>query len=134
MGMLAPSELVATWPSTPIAAAVSRVVVVLPLVPETRATCRPAARWLSRSGSILSPIQPPITAPSPRPATRDSAAAVLDTEVASLARNGSSGTGEAVARLAGRGTPPGAEPGTGGYPSPVKSPAAPSVALLVIVW
>ena len=35
--MLAPKELVATGPSTPIAAVVSRVVVVLPLVPETSA-------------------------------------------------------------------------------------------------
>src|SRR4029453_12970611 len=86
--MLAPNELVATGPSTPSAAAVSRVVVVLPLVPETRAIARPAARFFSRSGSILRPIQPPITEPSPRPAARDSAAAVRDTEVATLARRG----------------------------------------------
>ena len=75
-------------PSTPTAAAVSRVVVVLPLVPETRAMARPAARWASRSGSILRPIHPPITEPSPRPAARDSAAAVRDTELATLARRG----------------------------------------------
>src|SRR5688572_30395211 len=86
--MLAPSELVATSPSTPIAAATRRVVVVLPLVPETSATRRPAARWRSSSGSILRPSQPPITEPSPRPAARDSAAAVLDTEEATLARRG----------------------------------------------
>ena len=46
------------------------------------------ARWASRSGSIFRPIQPPITEPSPRPAARDSAAAVRDTELATLARRG----------------------------------------------
>src|SRR5690349_15253973 len=86
--MLAPKELVATGPSTPRAAAVNRVVVVLPLVPETNAIARPAARFRSRSGSILRPIHPPITEPSPRPAARESAAAVRDTEVATLARRG----------------------------------------------
>src|SRR3954447_25461741 len=86
--MLAPNELVATGPSTPSAAAVSRVVVVLPLVPDTSAIARPVARWLSRSGSILRPIQPPMTEPSPRPAALESAAAVFDTEVATLARRG----------------------------------------------
>lgn len=88
VGMLAPRELVATRPSTPTAAVVSRVVVVLPLVPDTSAMARPADRWASRSGSILRPIQPPITEPSPRPAARDSAAAVRDTELATFARRG----------------------------------------------
>src|SRR4051794_11973668 len=86
--MLAPKELVATGPSTPRAAAVKRVVVVLPLVPDTSAMARPAARCASRSGSIFRPIQPPMTEPSPRPAARDSAAAVRDTELATLARRG----------------------------------------------
>src|SRR4051812_48538126 len=86
--MLAPKELVATGPSTPSAAAVSRVVVVFPLVPETSAICRPVARCASRSGSMINPSRPPITEPSPRPVARDSAAAPLDTVVASLARNG----------------------------------------------
>src|ERR671917_63569 len=86
--MLAPKELVATGPSTPSAAAVSRVVVVLPLVPDTSAMARPAARFRSRSGSIFRPSQPPITEPSPRPAARESAAAVRDTDVATLARRG----------------------------------------------
>ena len=72
-----------------MAAAVSRVVVVLPLVPETSATWRPAARCASRFGSIIRPIQPPITDPSPRPAARDRAAAVFDTDEATLARSGS---------------------------------------------
>src|SRR5689334_25196099 len=86
--MLAPKELVATGPRTPRAAAVKRVVVVLPLVPDTSAMARPAARCASRSGSIFRPIQPPMTEPSPRPAARDSAAAVRDTELATLARRG----------------------------------------------
>ena len=64
------------------------MVVVLPLVPETSAIARPADRWASRSGSIFRPIHPPITEPSPRPAARESAAAVRDTELATLARRG----------------------------------------------
>src|SRR6266498_5192775 len=87
--MLAPRLFVATSPSTPIAAAVSRVVVVLPLVPEISAICRPAARLASRFGSSISPILPPITEPSPRPAARDRAAALRDRELAILARSGS---------------------------------------------
>src|SRR5690554_5838275 len=86
--MLAPNELVATGPSTPSAAVANRVVVVLPLVPETRAICRPAARWDSKSGSSISPIRPPMTDPSPRPVARDNAAAVRDTEPATFARRG----------------------------------------------
>jgi hypothetical protein len=86
--MLAPYALVATRPSVPSAAAVSLVVVVLPFVPDTRATARPAARWLSSPGSILRPIQPPITEPSPRPAARERAAAVRETELATFARMG----------------------------------------------
>src|SRR3954447_20146979 len=87
--MLAPRLLVATGPSTPIAAAVSRVVVVLPLVPEISAISRPAASSASRLGSIMRPIRPPMTDPSPRPVARDSAAAPRDSEEASLARIGS---------------------------------------------
>ncbi|BCJ61162.1 hypothetical protein Jiend_45840 [Micromonospora endophytica] len=60
----------------------------MPLVPETSAMARPAERWASNSGSILRPIQPPITEPSPRPAARDKAAAVRDTELATFARRG----------------------------------------------
>src|SRR5690348_7533430 len=87
--MLAPRLLVATGPSTPIAAAVSLVVVVFPLVPEMSAISRPAARFASRLGSIIMPILPPMTAPSPRPVARDRAAAPRDRVVATLARNGS---------------------------------------------
>src|SRR4051794_24196541 len=86
--MFAPNELDATVPSTSIEALVSRVVVVLPLVPDTSAIDRPDARWASRSGSILRPIHPPMTEPSPRPAALESAAAVFDTDVATLARRG----------------------------------------------
>src|SRR3954452_1492279 len=86
--MLAPNELVATRPMCDSAAAASRVVVVLPLVPEMSATARPEARCASRSGSILRPIHPPMTEPSPRPAALESAAAVFDTLVATLARVG----------------------------------------------
>src|SRR5690606_39118834 len=93
--MLAPNELVATGPSTPIAAVVSRVVVVLPLVPEISAIRRPAARWASRSGSISIPRRPPMTDPSPRPVARDRAPALRDTALASFARSGSRGLVEA---------------------------------------
>src|SRR5690242_4551984 len=87
--MLAPRLLVATGPSTPIAAAVSLVVVVFPFVPEISAISRPAARLASRLGSIIMPILPPMTAPSPRPVARESAAAPRDRVVATLARSGS---------------------------------------------
>src|SRR5690242_14206010 len=111
--MFAPNELVATRPMCDTAAAASRVVVVLPLVPEMRATARPEARCASRSGSILRPIHPPMTEPSPRPAALESAAAVFDTPVATLARKGilPSVTGDEATRPGGhielrrRGTP-----------------------------
>src|SRR4051812_14154495 len=86
--MLAPNELVATSPRTPSAAAVRRVVVVLPLVPEISAISRPAARLARRLGSIIRPILPPMTAPSPRPVARDRAAALRETDEASLDRSG----------------------------------------------
>jgi len=42
--MLAPNALEAIcWPSVPIAAVISRVVVVFPLVPVTRTICRSRA-------------------------------------------------------------------------------------------
>src|SRR3954449_3913291 len=101
--MLAPNELVATRPMCDNAAAASRVVVVLPLVPEISATARPEARCASSSGSILRPSHPPMTEPSPRPAALESAAAVFDTLVATLARKGilPSVTGDEVTRPAG---------------------------------
>src|SRR5438046_138920 len=108
--MLAPRLFVATSPSTPKAAAVSRVVVVLPLVPETSAICRPAARLASRFGSTISPIRPPMTEPSPRPVARDSAAALRVRDVASLVRRGSLGSfigADPTVRHAGGLQPPG---------------------------
>ncbi len=65
-GRLAPADDVATRGAPPSAAASRRVVVVLPLVPVTRATRRPAARMASRSGAMSSPTRPPMTDPPPR--------------------------------------------------------------------
>ena len=50
------------------------VVVVLPLVPDTRATGRPAARRRRASGSTARMARPPTTDPPPRPRRRDSPA------------------------------------------------------------
>src|SRR5690606_28568838 len=99
VGMLAPNGLVATGPRTPTAAAVRRVVVVLPFVPLMRATRRPADSLSSSRGSTSRPIRPPMTEPSPRPVARDAAAAIRDTTHASPARSGSL----AVTRAAYRG-------------------------------
>ena len=51
----------------------------------------------------MRPIHPPMTEPSPRPAALESAAAVLDTLVATLARRGilPSVTGDEATRLTG---------------------------------
>ena len=68
--MLAPSGLVTTGPAVARPAASRRVVVVLPLVPETGAIRRPSARWAMASLSSLSPTWPPMTEP-PRPSRRD---------------------------------------------------------------
>src|ERR1700689_5167785 len=87
--MLAPNALDAIcWPSVPSAAVISLVVVVLPLVPVTRMTCRPRASSESRSGFSLRPMIPPITDPSPRPASREARPAAPPTVVARRARRG----------------------------------------------
>ena len=88
-GMLAPSALETTGPAARSASAISRVVVVLPLVADTRTTSRCCASRASRSGSSLSATWPPITDPLPRPAARDTAAAALPAVTASLARGDS---------------------------------------------
>src|SRR3984957_13837946 len=76
--MLAPNALDAIcWPRVPSAAVTSLVVVVFPLVPVTRMTCRPRASRESRSGFSRRPMTPPITDPSPRPASRDARLLVL---------------------------------------------------------
>lgn len=83
--MLAPSALETTGPAALSASAISRVVVVLPLVAETRVTSRcPASS--RRSGSSFSATRPPITEPLPRPAARDAAATALPAVTAILAR------------------------------------------------
>ncbi len=88
-GMFAPSALETTGPAARSASAISRVVVVLPLVALTRTTSRCSARVFSRSGSSLSATLPPITDPLPRPAFWDSAAAILPAVTAIFARAGS---------------------------------------------
>ena len=75
-------------PSTPSAAAVSRVVVVLPLVPETRAICAAGGEVGQQVGVDLQADPAADHRAVAAPAARDSAAAVRDTEVATLARRG----------------------------------------------
>src|ERR1700730_1025985 len=80
----------AIWPPSGASAAViSFVVVVLPLVPVTRTTWRPAASRDSRSGARRKLMTPPMTEPSPFPARRETVAAAPPTVVATLARIGS---------------------------------------------
>src|SRR6201996_6945442 len=67
----------------------SFVVVVLPLVPVTRTTWRPAVSRDSRSGARRRLMTPPMTEPSPFPARRETVAAAPPTVVATLARIGS---------------------------------------------
>src|SRR5580658_314464 len=87
--MFAPNALEAIcWPSVPSAAVISLVVVVLPLVPVTRTTCRPRASSDSRSGLSRRPMTPPMTDPSPRPASREARPAAPPTVVARRARRG----------------------------------------------
>ena len=87
-GRLAPAEDVATRGAPPSAAASKRVVVVLPLVPVTRATWRPAANVPSRSGAINSPTRPPMTDPPPRCSRRDAALTAVEARPARRARTG----------------------------------------------
>ncbi len=88
--MLAPNALLATsWPSALNAAVISRVVVVLPLVPVTRTIWRPAASSLSSSGSTRRPSTPPMTDPSPRPVSCETRPAAPPIPVARRARSGS---------------------------------------------
>lgn len=88
-GMLAPRALETTGPAARSASAISRVVVVFPLVALTSTTSRWSARVASRSGSSLRAILPPITEPLPRPAFWERAAATLPAVTAILARAGS---------------------------------------------
>ena len=97
-GMLAPVSLVATGPgrSPAMAAANILVVVVLPLVPLTRATLLPRASVASSLGSRARPTRPPATVPRPRPSALDSRLETLRASTASVARPGrASGAGRA---------------------------------------
>src|SRR6201995_6070794 len=76
-------------PSGASAAGMRFVVVVLPLVPVTSPTWRPAASRDSRSGARRRLITPPMTEPSPFPARRETVAAAPPTVEATLARVGS---------------------------------------------
>ena len=87
--MLAPNALDAICcPMAPSAAVTSLVVVVFPLVPVTRMTCRPRASSESRSGLRRNPMTPPMTDPSPRPASLEARPAAPPTVVARRARSG----------------------------------------------
>src|SRR5271166_3491753 len=68
------------------AAASSLVVVVLPLVPVTSATRRPAARVASSPGSTSRPARPPATVPLPRPKDRDRRLTTVTAATAAEAR------------------------------------------------
>ena len=70
-GMLAPVALCATGPAPPSRPASRWLVVVLPLVPETSATLRPAASLRKASGSSASVTRPPMIAPPAQPSPRD---------------------------------------------------------------
>ncbi len=86
--MLAPNAFDATCsPSDSSAALISRVVVVLPFVPVTRTTCLPAASIPSRPGSSRSAMTPPMTEPSPRPASLETRPAAPPMVVATRARS-----------------------------------------------
>ncbi len=69
--MFAPALEVATEPAVATASASMRVVVVLPLVPDTSAIVRPFPRLARRWGSIKRPTRPPIVEPEPSPRRRE---------------------------------------------------------------
>ena len=72
--MFEPVSLLTTAsPPAPSPTVNRRVVVVLPFVPDTRATWRPALKCSSSFGSTRSPARPPATVPDPRPNRRDAA-------------------------------------------------------------
>src|ERR1044072_5491930 len=120
-GMLAPSAWEAPGPAARSASAISRVVVVLPLVADTRITSRWFASLLSRSGSRRRATLPPITDPLPRPAAFDTAAAALPAVTAHFAPGDS---GSEFPPIVSRSSPhTGAAPaprGTGGTPPPCR--------------
>ncbi len=86
--MFDPPRLCAVGPFEAIAAARNWVVVLLPLVAETSATSRLAARALSTPGCRRSATSPPMTPPEPLPSLRDSPLATRPAARAKLARGG----------------------------------------------
>jgi hypothetical protein len=105
VGRLAPVRLVTT--SVPAVAArapaSNRVVVVLPLVPETRTTWCPAENIVKARGSMAMMAWPPMTEPEPRPLARDRPANPVPTNAASLARHGNEAAGSTGRGRAGGG-------------------------------
>ena len=71
---LAPVVLWTIGPAVASAAARSAVVVVFPLVPDTRYSDRPAVSLGSAPLSTARATRPPMTAPLPRPVRRDTVA------------------------------------------------------------
>src|ERR1700722_2957206 len=113
----------AIWPpSGASAGVVRRVGAVLPWVRVTSTPWRPRASRESRWGSRRSPIRPPMTEPSPLPASRETEAAASPTVVASLARIGRRGRGGGIASIAADAIPLTGRRGAGVAPAPVKAP------------
>ena len=88
--MFAPVAFVTTAPAVPSSTATAsrRVVVVLPFVPLTSATDRPAARRSRSDASTASPARPPSTVPLPTRSARETA---LTDRVAATARRARGG-------------------------------------------
>ncbi len=87
-GMLAPLWLVATSPSAVTARLSIIVLVVLPLVPVTRATRLPVVRRRSACGSSFNATRPPIMPPAPSPIFWDSFELMLPKRTAAAVRKG----------------------------------------------
>ena len=90
---LAPAELVLTGPRVDRAAASSRVVVVLPLVPETATDWWPAAMSSRARWSMARVTRPPMTEPSPAPTQREASAMARPAMAATRVRRGRSTVG-----------------------------------------
>ena len=86
--MLAPIEFDTTARSPASAAAMSRVVVVLPLVALTITTSRPAVRSRNSCGFTTNAARPPMTLPEPRCTAFEEAATSRPTPTASRDRIG----------------------------------------------
>lgn len=86
--MFAPVGWDTTGPDCSIAVANSFVVDVLPLVADTSAATLPCANSVIASGASRRMTCPPMTIPSPRPATRDNADAARPAPMAARVRRG----------------------------------------------